>query len=544
MSFILKMAWRDSRASRRRLALVSVSVVLGIAALVGIASLGDNLKRAVDDQTKALLGSDLTVTSSRAIPDATMAYFRTLGGEIAREESLNTTVSFPTRGNARWRGQVRALEGNFPFYGELLTSPAGTMQKLTEGNNAVVEDTLLAQFGVQIGDEVKVGKVTLKVVGALKKIPGEPAAFAMLSPRIYVSMAALEASELTKVDRFARHRVHFKLPPATDAELLAKNLGERFRNQRLRFETVEERKRQLGDALKDVFSFMSLVGFIALFLGAVGVASAMHVYVRQKIMTVATLRCLGATSRTGFAIYLTQGFAIGVLGVILGTALGLTVQALLPAMLKNFLPFEVDFFISWPAVAKGAAAGLVICVLFTLLPLLAIRRVSPLLAIRAAQGEEQTGEDPVRLALYFVIVAAVLGFAVLQTGYWLGGLAFTLGMVVSFAILAGVAELVVLGAKHLVPRKPLPYVWRQGLANLHRPNNRTLLLLLSLGLATFLIDGGGGAITCRPHETLPPGTLEHLLIDQVLPRVLTHRGRVVIHAGRKLASSGNASGTG
>src|SRR3954464_976273 len=98
MSFILKMAWRDSRASRRRLALVSISVVLGIAALVGIASLGDNLKRAVDEQTKSLLGSDLTVTSSKTFPAETLAYFTTLGGEMAREVSLGSTISFPTRG--------------------------------------------------------------------------------------------------------------------------------------------------------------------------------------------------------------------------------------------------------------------------------------------------------------------------------------------------------------------------------------------------------------------------------------------------------------
>ncbi len=487
MSFILKMAWRDSRASRARLALVSVSVVLGIAALVGIASLGDNLKHAVDEQTKGLLGSDLTVTASKAFPPATMAHFQTLGGEIAREVSLGSTVSFPTRGNPRWRGQIRALEGNFPFYGELVTSPAGAMKLLAAGHNAVVEDSLLVQFGVQIGDEVKVGKLTLKVVGALKKIPGEAAAIAMLSPRVYVSMASLEATDLLKVDRFARHRVHFKLPPTTQAEALAKELGERFRDQRLRFETVEERKKQLGDALKDVFSFMSLVGFVALFLGAVGVASAMHVYVRQKILTVATLRCLGVKARTAFAIYLTQGFAIGLLGVVLGTAFGLSVQALLPRVLKDFLPFEVDFFISWAAVGKGAAAGLVICVLFTLLPMLAVRRVSPLLAIRSAQGAEHQREDPVRLALYFIIAAAVLGFAILQTGHWKVGLGFTLAMAVSFGTLAGVAQLVVLASKRLIPRQPLPYVWRQGLANLHRPNNRTLLLLLSLGLATFLM---------------------------------------------------------
>jgi len=51
------------------------------------------------------------------------------------------------------------------------------------------------------------------------------------------------------------------------------------------------------------------------------------------------------------------------------------------------------------------------------------------------------------------------------------------------------------------------------------------------GLATFLIEDGGRAITCRPYGTLPDGTLEHLLIDQVLPRVLAHQGRLVIHAG-------------
>ena len=263
MNFVLNMAWRDSRASRRRLVLVSLSVVLGIAALVGIASLGDNLKRAVDQQTKSLLGSDLTVTSNRRFTPETMAYFRSLGGEIAREISLPSMITFPTRGNARWRGQVRALEGKFPFYGELVTSPDGALKKLPTGNFAVVEDTLLAQFGVQVGDEIRVGKITLKIAGALKKIPGEPAAIAMMQPRIYLSMQSLDATELIKLDRFARHRIHFKLPDLTDAVALARQLDEKFKGQRLHFDTVESRKQQLGDALKDVFSFMSLVGSVA-----------------------------------------------------------------------------------------------------------------------------------------------------------------------------------------------------------------------------------------------------------------------------------------
>ena len=486
MNFVLKMAWRDSRASRRRLALVSLSVVLGIAALVGIASFGDNLARTIELQTKFLLGSDLSVTSAKPFPEATVTYFQTLGGEMSREVSLNSMINFPGRGNQRRFVQVRALEGNFPFYGELLTLPANAMDKVRTGKFALLDETLLVQFGVQMGDEVKIGKATFLVAGALKDVPGEPSAVSMFSPRVYVSMGALDATELLKGIRFARYRVDFKLPPGRDVEPLVNDLRAKFRGQRLQFDTVEERKQRLGDNLKDLYAFLSMVGFIALFLGAVGVASAMHVYVRQKIATVAVLRCLGASARTSFAIYLVQGLGIGLLGAVLGAAVGVSVQLILPAVIQDFLPFHVDFFVSWAAVAKGTSAGLVICLLFTLLPLLVVRRVSPLLAIRSAQGEA-TGHDPLRLALFFVIAAAVLGFAVLQTGHWAAGLAFTLMMALSFGVLGGVAALVSWAARRFVPRKPLPYVWRQGLANLHRPNNRTVLLLLSLGLGTFLM---------------------------------------------------------
>jgi putative ABC transport system permease protein len=486
MSFILKMAWRDSRASRRRLVLVSLSVVLGIAALVGIASLGDNLRRTVEQQTKSLLGSDLTVTARKAFPEAALDYFRTVPGELAREVSLTSMINFPTRGNQRRLVQVRALEGNFPFYGELVTEPAGVMTKVRAGSFALLEETILVQFGVQVGDEVRIGSGTFVVAGALKKIPGESAAVAMFSPRVYLSMASLEATGLLKRQSFTTHRAYFKLPAGSDPAVLEKTMKEKFKGERLQFATVEERKRDLGQNLKDVYSFLSLVGFVALFLGAVGVASAMHVYVRQKIATVAVLRCLGASARTSFAIYLVQGFFIGVLGAVVGAALGIGVQLVLPTVLKDFLPFQVELFVSWPAVAKGTLAGLVICVLFTLLPLLTVRRVSPLLAIRSAQGES-TAPDPLRRWLFAGIAAAVTGFAILQAGNWKVGLGFALMMGLGFGTLAGVAWLVTKAAKRFVPRRSMPYPWRQGLANLHRPNNRTVLLLLSLGLGTFLM---------------------------------------------------------
>jgi len=117
MNFILKMAWRDTRASRRHLLLFSLSIVLGVAALVAIGSFRDNLRRAVENQSKGLLGADLAVTSRQKLPDAARAYLAGLGGEASRETAFSSMIVFPTRGGQTRIVQVRALEGGFPFYG-------------------------------------------------------------------------------------------------------------------------------------------------------------------------------------------------------------------------------------------------------------------------------------------------------------------------------------------------------------------------------------------------------------------------------------------
>ena len=125
------------------------------------------------------------------------------------------------------------------------------------------------------------------------------------------------------------------------------------------------RQREQGRALTNIDGFLSLAGFIALLLGAIGVASAVHVYVRQKIGTVAILRCLGASAGQSFSVYLVQGIALGAFGSILGAVLGVGLQLALPPLVKDLLPFPVDFSIAWMAVARGMGAGLFICVLFT-----------------------------------------------------------------------------------------------------------------------------------------------------------------------------------
>ena len=487
MNFICKMAWRDSRASRRRLGLYSLSIVLGIAALVAVGSFSENLRRAIQEQTKSLLGADLVVTSRQAFTPEVVTFLNELGGEQAEEISFSSMMVFPTMDGATRLVQVRAVEGSFPFYGEFETAPIKAREQLALGGAVVVlEETLLSQFNVKTGDTVLLGKSEVMVLGAVRQVPGESMSITQLAPRAYIPLSLLPETGLAGKGSLLRYRTALKLPTEIDPDAIGEKLRETFPQERLSFDTIEKRKRNLGRALDNVYAFLSLVGFIALFLGAIGVASAIHVYVRQKIETVAVLRCLGASAWQGFGVYLVQGAGIGLFGAVLGALLGILVQVILPQALSGMLPFPVDFSISWMAVAQGVGAGWVICLLFTLLPLMAIRRVSPLMALRSAVVENNSAWDPWRWVLYGLISTAVAGFAIWQTQSSRLGLGFAGALFVGFAILAVLAKVVAWAARRFAPRS-LPYVARQGIANLHRPNNRTVTLLLALGLGTFLL---------------------------------------------------------
>ncbi|KAB2671415.1 MAG: FtsX-like permease family protein [Verrucomicrobia bacterium] len=497
------MAWRDSRRSRRRLVLFSLSITLGIAALVALGSMGRTLRGTIDEQSKALLGADLVLTSRQPAGPEEIALAEKIGGERASEVSFASMVSFPDRDAARLVN-VRAIAGGFPFYGRIETEPAAAADAFRHGDGVLVEEGMAQQFDLRPGDRVKLGNWTTRMAGMLRRVPGDSVAFATLAPRVYIAASELPRTGLLKRGALVRYRAMFKLPAQPPVARIVRDYQGDFRRLRLDVDTAEKRQQDLGKALEDLNAFLNLVAFVALLLGAVGIASAIQVHVQQRLGQVAILRCLGAPMASTFAIYLAQAIALGCAGSVAGVAVGATVQLALPAVFHGLLPFPIHVDFSVPIAARAVATGIGISVVFVLLPLLAVRRVSPLVAIRAAYEAPRTGPDLARIAVHALVGAAVFGFALLQTRHWYQGAGFAVGLGLAFLLLAAAARLLVWAARRFVPAR-LPFVWRQGLASLHRPQNRTTTLLVSLGLGTFLLLTLQFTRSTLLHRLFPPG---------------------------------------
>ncbi|MBK8195673.1 MAG: FtsX-like permease family protein [Lewinellaceae bacterium] len=487
MSFILKMAWRDSRRNRARLFLFISAITVGIAALTAVRSFSVNLTGDIDREAKTLLGADLLVDANQEAPDSVLQLLNQPGAERSDVINFMSMVRFPGNGGTRL-SQIRALEGDYPFYGKWKSSPENSWKTFRSGKAALVDHALMLQFNIRPGDSIQVGNVTFAIEGDLLSSPGRAGIASSIAPVVFIPAAWLDSTGLIQRGSRVDYQYFYKMPAGTDPDALMKPLEKQFEKAGLGWDTVEERKRSIGKAFGNFGTFLNLVGFIALLLGCIGVAGAVHIYIKDKLPTVAILRCLGASGRKAFFVYLVQVAGIGMLGALAGAALGSLIQKFLPWVVRDLLPIDnVSTDLSWSAMAQGVALGLSVAILFALLPLSGILKTSPLRTLRASFGENESSSRPLRWGVYALILAAIFGFTWWLIKDWKETLYFMGGIAAAFLILWGVAWLLTFLLRRFFPKK-WSYVARQGIANLFRPENQTVLLVVTIGLGTMLLS--------------------------------------------------------
>ncbi len=487
----MALAWRESRTARRRLLLYMSSISFGVAALVAIDSFSKNVTASVHDQSRSLMGGDLAITSRDKFPRAVDS---TLAAQVASDHiEVARQVNFPsmvlyTPVKARLV-EVRAVSPSYPLYGSIVTAPASAWRGLHEGRNAVVDRGLLAAFDASVGDSVSLGSARFAVTGLLESVPGDLGITATIGPRVYISDRNLEATGLLVFGSRANYEAVVKLPASLTPDQFTKRNDRAFRAANVRMRTAGRNEQRLSETIDQLSDFLALVGLVALLLGGIGVASGVHAFVMRKIDTVAILRCVGATSGQVLAIYVSQAAVMGFIGAAVGAAVGVAAQMLLPRLITEFLPLNVEIHVIPSAVGLGLLIGLWVALVFALRPLVAVRGISPLQALRRdtdADVLRQARFDSMHIVVNFAIVASLLGLGLARAQTVGRGLAYSAAIAFAIGVLWVVAAGLASGARRFA-RPALPFPVRQGIAALYRPGNQTRAVILALGFGVFLI---------------------------------------------------------
>ncbi len=485
LDWLFKMALRDSKASWKKLTLFMASIVLGIAAVVSIQSFSDNLKRNIALQSKSLMGCDFKIDGNKAPNETVTAIMDSLGGADAKEINFVSMAAFPNHEGTKFV-EIRGIEGDFPFYGTMETEPTTAAKSYHKQGTALVDATVMLQLGLKVGDSIKIGSITLPIGGSLKSLAGSSSLFSAIAPPVVIPYKFIDATELIQPGSRLDYEFYFVAKPETKLDQLNEAIGERLHRADADLDIHTTTSERLGRRYDNFGKFLNLVAFIALLLGCVGIASAVHIYIKEKLRSVAILKCIGANKKQTFLIYLLQIAFVGLLSGILGTVIGLVLQQVFPVFSQELLPVEVQISLVPKTIITGILLGLFMSILFALYPLIGTIYISPLQALRV-----QEDSNPRSRKTGILVLAFIFGFIFLFA-YWLlqhfsFALAFLIGIIITFSILSGTGHLFMKAIKKFFPHS-WGFVSRTSLLNLYRPQNQTLVLIVTIGVGTFLIS--------------------------------------------------------
>lgn len=480
----MRMAWRDGRRQKRRLMLMLAALVSGVAAMVLLDLLNSGFEREINNNARELLGADMVINASRIPEPELQQVFDSLPYPKAQEADMASMVMFMRDRSVRLIRLV-AYSDAFPFYGKIETLPENARKALFESGNALIDESLATQYEVSYGDSIRLGQAVFRIAGVVRKLPGGGGVLSTLTPSVYISFNDLNATKLIQFGSRVDYRIYFKTKDEQEAEELKAFLQPLVRKFGHGFDDVAERKRELGRAFESVYRFFSLLAFVALVLGGIGIAASVHLYAAEKRQDVAMLRCLGVAGKTAFFIYFFQLMLLGFLGTLTGVLLGIALYRLAPWAIGDLVPVSLNLTISAEAVVKGFMLGFLVSAIFSAWPLMSVRFVPPLSALRP-DFIPAAVRSKARLAIQVAAVLFPFMLAWIQTRHLLTATAFAAGLTTAILLMALLAQLLLLTVRKYFPQRA-PFMWRHALSGLFRPNNQTRLLTVTLGLSTFLL---------------------------------------------------------
>ncbi len=483
----LRIASRELRGGTRGFRVFVACLALGVGAIAAVGSVTSSVLDALDRDGAVLLGGDAVLRTAHAdIAPAQRAWLERRA-DVSRVVHLR---SMAARGDRRVLVEMKMVDGMYPLYGRLETAPAagpGLFAREDGVWGAAADPSLLRRLGIAVGDTVRVGDALYRIRAEIRREPDRVSGARplQLGPRFMASGASLGDSGLVRPGSqvWFFHRVRLADPAALEG--WKRDLEAAFPEAGWILRDREDASPAIARLVDRASLFMMLVGLVALLVGGVGVGNAVRDFLAGRMRTIATLKCVGATSGTVFVAYLAQILAMTALGVVLGTGLGALAPAAAAGLLRDLVPVAVGVGVHAQPLALAAAFGLLTALAFSVWPL---ARACGLPAAALFRDAVSRGVARPRWPFAAVTAALALALAALAVATArdpLVALWFVGGAAAAMLLFAAAARAVAWTARSLDGVGGVGT--RMALAGLHRPGAPTGSVILSLGLGLTVL---------------------------------------------------------
>lgn len=530
LSVASRIARRELRGGVAGFRVFLACLILGVAAIAAVGSVREAINAGLEREGATILGGDAQIELTyRFAEEAERAWIAENAEVVTEIVDFRSMAVFGT-GHAPERAltQVKAVDDLYPLYGSVVLEPDMSLATALDGADglpgAVMDSILADRLGMALGDRFRLGATEFVLTARLVEEPDAATGGFGLGPRSIVRTDALEGSGLIQPGTL--FETEYKMRLADDANLDALRAssetafnGGRWQDRRNGAPGVQEFVDRLS-------SFLVLVGLAGLAVGGVGISAAVRAYLERKTAVIATLKTLGAETRTIFLTYLIQIGVLTVIGLAAGLALGAALPMVLAPILEDRLPVPTAFMLHPGPLAEAALYGTLAALIFTLWPLAKVEDVRAATLFR--DGATSGGSWPrlVWIVVTAALFAALVVVAATLSGLWQLTLGAAGGLLVAFALLvlaaAGVRRL----ARFLAARRAMRgrSALRLALGSVGGPGGEALSVVLSLGLGLTVLAAVGqidsnlrSAIERDLPEVAPAFFMVDIQPDQIGP---------------------------
>ena len=325
MRFVLMTALRETRSAWKRLVFFFVCIAIGVGAIVALRSVIQSVRQVLSTEARSLMAADIFVSTDRPWQSGTperIAVARRAHSEC-RPHRLDRDGDDGAAGG-RARGHHQGRRASRGAAGVSVLRPADACRTAGRTRTRCCRTTARwcgrscwRSSASSVGDAIAIGKAQFVVRGVIALEPGRSLSAFSLGPRVFIDYDDLAETGLVTFGSRVSRQMLLRVPES-EIDALARDLQAELRPQFVRVRSYRDRQEQIGEDFERAENYLSLVGLVIVVLGGIAVSSVTRVFVRQKIKSIAVMKCVGGTSRQILSVYLLQSLALGIIGSLIG----------------------------------------------------------------------------------------------------------------------------------------------------------------------------------------------------------------------------------
>ncbi|MDE0310376.1 MAG: FtsX-like permease family protein [Acidiferrobacterales bacterium] len=486
---VLKVAYRDLRRGHRGFWIFLSCLALGVAAITAVMTMSASLVNGIERDGRILLGGEIAIGQQfHDLTDEQLLEIQQYSESSTRFLEMRTLLRSD---DVRRSGLIslKAIDDNYPVYGEFVVRDGGNISELIAWNGetwgAIVDPVLIESGRVSVGEQVFLGNAIFTVTAVIENEPdriGSTGSFGFW-PRVIVSDEAVKAAGLVVEGSRTYFDYRIKLKQGVDPRELKTRWSEQYPNLDVR--DYSNASPNLAEVIERIGVLLALAGLTTLLIGGVGVSNAIRAYMDTRLSTIAILKCVGASQRLVFRIYLTQILLLSGVGIALGMTFGTALSLVSGTIIANLYSVPIAYSFSLYIAMIIITYGMLTAILFTLWPLACALNTMPSALFRnAATAERRTASwiYGVISALLAVVLAGIVITTAYETRFavW-----FVICVSVAWAAFRLVGLIITVMSRKFGFRH-LPAL-RLAIANLHRPGAATSDIVLAIGLGLSVL---------------------------------------------------------